>query len=224
MKIVLYSGGATALNHRVHEALADITPGRRGRRSMTYVPFTAVGGEIFFKRFCRRYERFGFRDFRYFAVDRPFTRQELAEALATDAIYLAGGNTFYFLHHLQQKRLLAPLRRFAGEGGVMVGLSAGAIILTPHIGLAGYPPFNRDANRIGLEDLRSLGLVPFEVFPHYQETPRLVRAISAYSSDTPRAIFGLAEGGGIVVDGDRFDVIGRTELFLGGSRATLRLR
>ena len=107
---------------------------------------------------------------------------EIRRAFRSDAIYLAGGNTFYFLHHLKRSGVFERLKRYAREGGAIGGLSAGAIIQTPSIGLAGYPPWDRDANSVRLKDLRGLGLVDFEFFPHYERgNPRLDRALSQYS-------------------------------------------
>lgn len=59
-------------------------------------------------------------------------------------VYLSGGNTFHYPLHLRRSGLIHALRDFADRGGVLAGLSAGAILATPHIGLAAHPDFDRD--------------------------------------------------------------------------------
>src|SRR4051812_42323467 len=90
-RLVFYSGGQTDKNNRIHEELAQLAG--KGARSITYIPFTHENGRRYFKRMKKRYQRFGFRKFRYFAVDSDFLRKEMNEALKSDVIYLAGGNT-----------------------------------------------------------------------------------------------------------------------------------
>lgn len=221
MKLVLYSGGATSANRKLHAQLGVLAGGRK-RMSMTYVPFCARGSQPFFERFRRRYEPFGFTDFRSFPVDKPFSKAECRAALSSDALYLAGGNTFYFLHHLRKAGLLNAFRRYAASGGVLAGLSAGAHILTPHAGLAGYPDFDADPNDIGLRNLSALGLVPFEFFPHYRGQMAALRtALVRYSRTVKRAVVAAADGGGVVVDGSRMTFVGRVEIFLAGAHGPL---
>jgi dipeptidase E len=222
MKLVLYSGGATAANRRLHAALSDLC-GARKRMSITYIPSTVDGGLHYFKLFRRRYKPFGFTDCRYFPVDRPFTPDYLRLVLDSDAIYLAGGNTFYFLHHLRRQNLLRRLHAFAARGGVLAGLSAGAIILTPSIGLAGYPPPDHDDNDVGLKDLTALNLVPFEFFPHYRTDAAIRRALTEYSMRCGNPIVAAADGGGVVVQGSRMTFVGKAELFLAGAHGRLNI-
>lgn len=220
MKLVFYSGGAKAANRTLHTALADLTPRRRGR-SITYIPFCADGALGFFRRFERRYRPYGFTSFHCLPIDLPYTATDLARALTSDAIYLAGGNTFYFLHHLKKGKLLRKLRAFARQGGVLAGLSAGAHILTPTIELAAYPPEGADENDVRLRDLRALNLVPFEFFPHYVEQKTLRQALAHYSTQSRRAVVAAADGGGVVVEGQQMTFVGRSELFLAGAHGRL---
>jgi dipeptidase E len=189
---------------------------------MTYVPSAAEGARPFFRRFERRYRAFGGTDFRCVPVDLPALatdararRQAAREILDSDVVYLAGGNTFYFLFHLRRSGLLAVLRRFARRGGVVAGLSAGAHLLTPHIALAGHPPFDRDENDVGLprRHFGAIGIVSFEFFPHYRHSTRYRAALAAYSRHSGRALYACRDGSGVVVEGDRFTAHGDVWLF-----------
>lgn len=220
MKLVFYSGGATPANARLHTALAGLV-GPRKSMSITYIPFASAGAQPFYQRFKRRYGPYGFTDFHYLAVDKPFTQDELKRALESDAIYLAGGNTFYFLHHLRRCGLLRQFRSYAAQGGVLAGLSAGAHILTPNIGLAGYPSDGADRNTVKLQNHGALDLVPFEFFPHYLPRKKLDEALTSYSQKLKHPIIAAGDGGGVIVEGTRMTFVGRAELFLAGAHARL---
>jgi dipeptidase E len=226
-RVVLYSGGQERRNALIHEALLDLAlrgPAgrRRGRVRMTYVPYTAEGAALYFRRFERRYRSFGGTHFRCVPADLPalatdgrMRQQAAREILASDVVYLAGGNTFYFLLHLRRSGLLAVLRRFARRGGVVAGLSAGAHLLTPHIGLAGHPRFDCDENEVGLprRHFGAIGVVAFEFFPHYRHSGRYRAALAAYSRRSGRPVYACRDGSGVVVEGDRFTAHGDVWLF-----------
>ena len=133
-------------------------------------------------------------------------------------IYLAGGNTFYFLKHLRKSGLIPQLKQFVEGGGVLAGLSAGAIILTPNIGTAGPPLPEPDDNDVKLKNLRSLGLVRFEFYPHYISTPKTNQAIIQYSRTTKNPIFACPDGSGITINGKRMTFIGKVIMFSWGKK------
>jgi dipeptidase E len=234
-RLVLYSGGQEKRNSLIHEALLGLASRRpsRKRRSgirMSYVPYVDEGAKPFYQRFVRRFRSYGATHFEYVAPDNPELlgqgrawRQAERALLASDIIYLAGGNTFTYLHHLRRSGLLAVLTRFAAGGGVVAGLSAGGILMTPNIGLAGYPPFDRDENEVGLSTRaeKSLGLVNFEFFPHYRQSPRYRDALRSYSKRTGVPVYACRDGSGIVIEGDCFTAHGEIWLFDRGQ--TLRL-
>jgi dipeptidase E len=183
---------------------------------MTYVPFCSEDSLSFFRRFERRYRAFGATRFDCLPVDDPALRGDRRmerTLLDSDVVYLAGGNTFYFLKHLRRSGMMPTLRRFAADGGVIAGLSAGALLLTPHIGLAGYPAFDRDENEVGLRNEHALGLVGFEFFPHYRSSARLREALIRYSRRSSNPLYACRDGSGLVVEGDRFTAHGDVYLF-----------
>jgi dipeptidase E len=225
LHLVLYSGGQSKSNHRLHLEVVRLAWQQRLRRGpraeagplkLAYIPFEADGSTRYFARAMRRYRAAGIERFFTLEPDHKPTGDELAVLLSCDVIYLAGGNTYVFLEKLRQAGLLAHLRRFARNGGVLAGLSAGAILMTPSIGLAGIPRYDADSNEPGLTDLRALGLVDFEFSPHDTADARRRRELSAYSSLIRRPVFSVQDGGGIVVEGDRLGLFGRVRVFSRG--------
>ncbi len=215
MKLVFYSGGQSSKNKKLHGCLSDLVDRKKGK-SMTYIPFCADGAGPFYRRAIERYRPYGFTRFHTLSVDTKFTRDELKRALDSDVIYLAGGNTFYFLMHLRKAGLMTKLRDYSRDGGVIAGLSAGGLILTPNIGLAGYPSWEADENEVGLQDLRALGLVDFEFFPHFDRSPRLRRALLRYSRKTSNPILTAHDGGGIIVNGKFTTLLGHVNMIADG--------
>lgn len=225
-RLVLYSGGQVRRNAVLHESLLELAVRARDRRRrgvhMTYVPFTAEGAVPFFRHFERRFRAFGATRFRCIPADLPAlaragpARSAAAETLLeSDIVYLAGGNTFAFLSNLRRSGLFTVLQRFAARGGVLAGMSAGAHLLSPDIRLAGYPPFDRDENEVGLSrrELGALGVVDFEFFPHYRHSPRYRRALADYSRRAGRPLYACRDGSGLVVEDDRIDAVGDVWLF-----------
>ena len=74
-----------------------------------------------------------------------------------------GGNTYALLNRLAQSGLLAALREQVRDGLPYVGSSAGANIAGPNI------LTTNDWNVVGSTHFNSLGLVPFNINPHYVE-------------------------------------------------------
>lgn len=220
MRIVLYSGGRTSRNEVIHDALSGLV-GSKKRKSFTYIPSCKEQDDVYFARAERRYRRFGFTDFTKLRADGENPAGTLEKALAADVVYLAGGNTFYFLKHLKRRGLASRLRRYARDGGILAGLSAGGIILTPDIGLAGYPSFDADANEVGLRDLRGLNLLPFEFFPHYGGCKRLEKALVDYSKATARPVLACHDGGGVLLRPGRTEFIGEVHMLLDGVQTAI---
>jgi dipeptidase E len=226
-RLVLYSGGQDKRNALIHESLLNLALRRQSGRQrdgirMTYIPYAEEGAGAFYQRFVRRYRSFGGTHFEFVAPDDPSLqtdrkafRHAEKTLLESDIVYLSGGNTFYYLHYLRKSGLLDVLRRFAAKGGVLAGLSAGGIIMTPHIGLAGYPDFDRDDNAVNLtkRNEKALGLVDFEFFPHYSNSPRYREAMQHYSGETGVPLYACRDGSGLVIEGDCFTAHGEVWLF-----------
>lgn len=216
--LVLYSGGQTRRNERLHRELVHLARQKTDAPiRFTYIPFCADGSQTYFMRSVRRYSRFGIGEFCCLQADEKPTSAQAREALRAHIVYLAGGNTFYFLKALKKSGLIHFLQDFAARGGILAGLSAGAHILTPHIGLAGVKGLDPDENEVGLRDLKALGLAPFEVMPHFADEGRRLQTLRAYSGGSKLPVFGIPDGSGIVVQNGIVRPIGPgIRVFAGG--------
>jgi dipeptidase E len=78
-----------------------------------------------------------------------------------DAFFIGGGNTFRLLKSLQDLRLLEPIRRKVKTGTPYIGSSAGSNVAGPTI------KTTKDMPIVQPRSFDSLGLVPFQISPHY---------------------------------------------------------
>jgi dipeptidase E len=211
MSLVLYSGGHYEDNEALNRAGLDATGKKRPR--VTYIPSSSDYGIEDFREFVAAYDQVRACDFVYFPIDLPFTGEMRSRALESDVIFLSGGNTYYFLRNLRKLGMLKDLRHAHAQGKVLAGLSAGAILLTPHIGTAGFPSFDCDDNFVGLKNFAALGLAPFEFFPHYAQSERYRKALLMASRKTSNPIYAAPDGCGLVVSQNDFRVVGSAHVF-----------
>ena len=123
---------------------------------------------------------------------------------------------FYFLKHLQQAGLMKHLKAFAKKGGVLVGLSAGALIMSPTIRSAGEKDMYPDPNEVKLKNLRGLNLFPFEFSPHYDHVKKEMNAHLKYSKKTRYPVFAVKDGSGVIIRGKEVMTHGKVFVFQRG--------
>ena len=219
MKLVFYGGGEIGDSPELDEIAIWMT-GKK-KPSMTYIPSAHYWAEENFRDFIKYYNKLGIEQFVFFPVDIPFDQSQLKLALQSDIIHLSGGNTYYFLRHLRRSGMLGKLRKFVGSGGVLTGLSAGGILMTPSIEAAGYPSFDRDINEEKIKNLKALNFVEFEFFPHYKNSLRYDRELSLQAKKIPHPLFACPCGGGIAVEKDKLTFVGRCYGFFRGHKIPL---
>lgn len=217
MKLVLYSGGERDINEELDYELIEMI-GKR-KPSVAFIPSSYDDAEEYFEEFMEHYEFYGFEDFTMFPIDVAFTPYQAKRILNKDLVYLSGGNTFYFLHHMRKSGFGHFLKEYVASGrGVLAGQSAGSIMMTPNITMASLPEFDCDENDIGINNWRSLGLVGFEFFPHYLNTRRYIHELNIASANLPHPIYAFPDGSGIAVNHHKISFIGNSWMFFRGKK------
>ena len=84
-----------------------------------------------------------------------------------DVIYINGGNPFHLLYHLKRTGADKVITELVDIGVIIVGVSGGGVVLGPDINIVDY--LDKEANVVGLEDLKALGLTDIIIYPHYKE-------------------------------------------------------
>jgi dipeptidase E len=123
--------------------------------------------------------------------DRPL--EMLAQA---EALFMGGGNTYALLKRLRESGLLPAVRERVLAGMPYLGASAGSNVAGPTI------LTTNDWNVVGLDRFDALGLVSFNINPHYKETdPAMApgsetrdERIAEYHVVNANPVVGLEEG------------------------------
>jgi len=216
MKLVLYSGGTARENKHLDKKLLSLV--ESPSPSITFIPASSYDADIEFRDFVAHYNQYSLIRFMLLPVDIPVDHTMLELALKSDIIHLGGGNTYHFLSSLRKSKLLGALQKFVQRGGVLSGLSAGAIMMTPSIDTAGYPKFDCDPNDVHLKNLKSLNFINIDFFPHYKFQRRYDQAFLKWTKNRSRALFACPDGSGIVIEGSTVTFVGPQVCFYKGEK------
>lgn len=216
MKLVFYSGGFANENQNLDKNLISLFS--KKDLKLTFIPSCSYHSNEDYNEIIEQYKPFGIKKFLKFNIDQPFSQTLKSFALQSDIIHLGGGNTFYFLKYLRKTGLLKELKEWVKNGGVLTGLSAGAIIMTNSIETAGFPSFDRDENDENLKNLTGLQLVDFEFFPHYKNSKRYDEELKTYSKSLSSPLYACPDGSGILITDDEIRFVGRTVCFFQGNK------
>jgi len=146
----------------------------------------------------------------YFDLSSQYTIKKLKQTLQFGAIHLSGGNTFQFLNSVRKRSFQKILKRHLDNEGLIIGVSAGSIILTPSIHTAS---FNGDVNAIRLRDWTGLNLLPFEFYPHFNSSKNEIDKLIDHSVSTENLILACMDGDGILFENNRITCIGNVTKF-----------
>jgi dipeptidase E len=83
----------------------------------------------------------------------------------SDALFIAGGNSFYLLQQLKSKNIVEVINDFVNSNKLYMGASAGAVIACPTIEVVKELDEPKEAPF--LESYTALNLVDFYILPHY---------------------------------------------------------
>jgi len=129
--------------------------------------------------------------------DRPL--EVLARA---EALFMGGGNTYALLKRLRESGLLPAIRERVQAGVPYLGASAGSNVAGPTI------LTTNDWNVVALDRFDALGLVAFNINPHYKEMDPAMAPYSETRDDRIREyhvvnanpVAGLEEGAWLTVE------------------------
>ncbi len=219
MNIWLFSSGDGDENEDVDQDLFKQIGSKQPL--LTFIPSAEDDYEEYYDEFIDRFQRHGLCQFRMLDVDRPISNLKLKKVLQSDLIYLSGGNTYYFLKHLHDSGFMEELHKFIKRGGILAGHSAGAIIQTPHIATAGFPEDDRDDNEVGIIDLTAMGLVQFEIFPHYENSAMHNQAIRNYTRNCKNLVYAVSDGSAIHATDLKLSFYGEVYAFFNGQKISV---
>jgi dipeptidase E len=150
-------------------------------------------------------------------VHLRWDREPLTTLAEVEALFMGGGNTYALLQRLRGAGLLEAIRARVAAGMPYLGASAGSNVAGPTI------LTTNDWNVVGLDRFDALGLVGFNINPHYKEADPAMAAFSETRDDRIREyhavntnpVLGLEEGAWVIADDGAVTVHGtaRVKLF-----------
>jgi dipeptidase E len=198
MQLLLLSNstsfGRGYLDHAMDAVLDFLGPVRR----LLFVPFALHDRSGYTQKARERFAREGVE-----VAEATPDAAGLAAVEAAEAVFVGGGNTFRLLDALQRSGLLDALRARALGGMPYMGASAGTNIAAATIRTTNDMPI------VQPRSFEALGLVPFQINPHYVDPPpdsqhmgetRETR-LREYLEENEAPVLGIREGTWLRLDG-----------------------
>ena len=101
--------------------------------------------------------------------------------------------------------MIPVLTQYVARGGVLIGVSAGAILMTPDITTSSLCG---DELIPGEKDFSGLGLVDFAFVPHYGYGRFTLDDVKKYAREKQRAVYAARDTGALIVNRNAVKCIG----------------
>ena len=206
MRLLLLSNstnfGEKYLDHAMDEILAFLG----GVKRLTFVPFALADHEAYAAKARERFAREGVE-----VTALRAGRGQTDSLGSAEAVFVGGGNTFRLLRALQTTGHLEELRARASAGMPYLGASAGTNIVAPTIKTTNDMPIVQPVS------FDALGLVPFQINPHFIDADAASRhmgetreeRLREYLEENEAPVVGLREGAWLRREGGSLRLGGR---------------
>ncbi len=198
-RLLLISTSTVFGTRYLEHAFGELRAVLAGVRSVLFIPYALKDGDAYAAKAREAFSEMGF------GLDSLHEAPDARRALeAAEAVFCGGGNTFRLLKALHDHDLLAVLRRRALDGMPYTGASAGSNLACPTIRTTNDMPIVQPPS------FDALGLVPFQINPHYLDPApasthmgetREMR-IREFHEENDAPVVGLREGAIVRVEGD----------------------
>ncbi|XP_050501563.1 alpha-aspartyl dipeptidase [Diabrotica virgifera virgifera] len=160
--------------------------------NVLFIPYALKDHDAYLKNVEKPFKKWGFN------ISSIHTQEPLLAIKDAEAIFVGGGNTFRLLKTLYDLKLVEPIRKKVLQHGMpYIGASAGSNVATTSIHTTNdmpivYPP-----------TFEGLGLVPFNINPHYIDADpnsthkgetREDRIRQYQEEDHSKTVLGIREG------------------------------
>jgi dipeptidase E len=208
-RLLLLSNGSELIGDNptefAHAAVRDFLGA--GVRRVLFIPFAAViSSEEGYAEKVRRH--FGPMGYEVESLHEAADARAAVEA--ADAVAVGGGNTFKLLRGLYESGAVELIRERVRAGAPYVGWSAGSNVACPTIRTTNDMPI------VEPPSLNALGLVPFQLNPHYTDAhppghmgeTRDERLGEFVHANPGVRVIGIREGTMLRVEGDDVKLVG----------------
>ena len=207
MNLLLISNSTNAGEAYLKYPIAEIQKTLAGVTEVVFIPYAAVtfSYEEYERKVQERFDEIGIK---VRSVHRALNKRNFVRH--AQAIVIGGGNTFALLKKMQEEDLLDVIFRRVRAGVPYVGWSAGSNVTCPTICTTNDMPI------VEPQSFRAIGLVPFQINPHYLDAnpaghageTREQRILEYLEANRSRYVVGLREGCMIRIEGESIELIG----------------
>ena len=167
MKLILYSNPINGVLEKLEnemfpkdfDVIFGYMPADGNNPGPEYTPF--------WKELAKKHNA----EFIYIDNSRKPTKDELLNIMRVNSLTITGGNVYALLYNIRGAGFDKVIEKLSRKKNfIYSGFSAGAMIITPDIRIAGKEydwAFGYDENKVGIKNTKALGFVDFEILPHY---------------------------------------------------------
>ena len=207
MNLLLISNSTNAGEEYLKYPIAEIAKTLQGVSEVVFIPYAAVtfSYDEYEAKVQNRFNEIGIkvRSIHHALNKRNFLRN-------AEAVVIGGGNTFALLKRMQEEDLLDVIHRRVKGGMPYIGWSAGSNVTCPTICTTNDMPI------VQPESFRAIGLVSFQINPHYLDAnpvghageTREQRILEYLEANRSRYVVGLREGCMLRIDDNGIELIG----------------
>ena len=207
MNLLLISNSTNAGEEYLKYPIAEIAKTLKGISEVVFIPYAAVtfSYDEYEAKVQARFNEIGIKvkSIHHALNKRNFLRN-------AEAVVIGGGNTFALLKRMQEEDLLDVIHRRVKGGMPYVGWSAGSNVTCPTICTTNDMPI------VQPESFRAIGLVSFQINPHYLDAnpaghageTREQRILEYLEANRSRYVVGLREGCMLRIDDNGIELIG----------------
>ena len=207
MNLLLISNSTNAGEPYLQYPIKEIAKTLEGVSEVVFIPYAAVtfSYEEYERKVQERFDEIGIK---VRSVHRALNKRNFVRH--AQAIVIGGGNTFALLKKMQEEDLLDVIFRRVRAGVPYIGWSAGSNVTCPTICTTNDMPI------VEPQSFRAIGLVPFQINPHYLDAnpaghageTREQRILEYLEANRSRYVVGLREGCMIRIEGESIELIG----------------
>ena len=207
MNLLLISNSTNAGEEYLKYPITEIAKTLKGVSEVVFIPYAAVtfSYDEYEAKVQARFNEIGIKvkSIHHALNKRNFLRN-------AEAVVIGGGNTFALLKRMQEEDLLDVIHRRVKGGMPYVGWSAGSNVTCPTICTTNDMPI------VQPESFRAIGLVSFQINPHYLDAnpeghageTREQRILEYLEANRSRYVVGLREGCMLRIDDNGIELIG----------------
>lgn len=207
-KIILHSDQSLALTGQRDTEIIRSLSGKRNPRIL-YLPSASNSRQKVFDEKKAYYERIGFSNVELFEPENMSLEKRQLILETADVVHLSGGEIIPFAQRIRETSCDQLLKTFLQRGGVVVGVSAGAMVLGSTFKSASLFKERGQFHGVGLYD--------FEIIPHANEIFQRNDLLKAFSNQHKINVYAMNDGGIIVIHGKKIKINGAVQYFEGNA-------